>query len=66
MRMNKKLDPAAALHKEMRTIVEKCRSLTWASDEWNAHMARYNELVTVWSTSRQTNMLENMKHTSIV
>ena len=65
MLMTKNPDPAAALYKEMRTIVEKCRSLTWASDEWNAHIARYNELAAMWSNARQDNMVENMKHVRI-
>jgi hypothetical protein len=62
MLMTKKLDPAAALYREMRAIVEKCRSLSWGSEEWNEHMARYNELVCVWSTARQDCLAEHIKH----
>ena len=60
MLMTKKLDPAAALYKEMRAIVEKCRSLHFASEEWNEQMTRYNELVAVWSATRQATMVTDM------
>ena len=66
MLMTKKIDPAAALYKEMRAIVEKCRSLHFASEEWNEQMTRYNELVGVWASARQAGMAEHIKHTGIL
>lgn len=65
MLMVKKLNPAEALRKEMSGIVEKRKTLAWGGDQWCMLNTRYNELLALWATARQSNLAEHLKTSGI-